>query len=46
MKFPYPFIAEITQPDAINLNTASCSVGDDEIVRIDALVADLFMTSH
>ena len=31
----------IAEQDAINLNSASCSVRDDEILLIDALVEDL-----
>ena len=38
VKFPNPYI---TAPNAIDLNTASCSVENDEIVLIDALVEDL-----
>ena len=38
VKFPNPYI---TEPNAIDLNTASCSVENDEIVLIDALVEDL-----
>jgi len=37
-KFPNPYI---TEPNAIDLNTASCSLENDEIVLIDALVEDL-----
>ena len=37
----FPSSDYITDPDAVNLNSASCSVRDDEILLIDALVEDL-----
>ena len=37
----FPSSDYITNPDAVNLNSASCSVRDDEILLIDALVEDL-----